>query len=190
MISRAVLSFSLSLLFVSGALAGAEFLATAKDDGQWVYIDTADIPSALLHVNHEAIFKKYAGGYNLLVSRLPWLYGLGYRLSDQPMRPELAWQEKLRMAWERWAARRLSEYILSRRPALVVATPGAEPQAVGGYAAALLLDGWMLLGRPSLRAAEEAFLRSAAQDPQNAKARQNLERLRRAATAPGAATDR
>ncbi|MDX6337992.1 MAG: hypothetical protein QOG05_5332, partial [Streptosporangiaceae bacterium] len=37
-------------------------------------------------------------------------------------------------------------------PALVVATPGAEPRAGGGYAAALLLDGWMLLGRPSLRA--------------------------------------
>ena len=44
-------------------------------------------------------------------------------------------------------------------PALVVATPGAEPRAAGGYAAALLLDGWMLLGRPSLRAAEEALRR-------------------------------
>ena len=33
------------------------------------------------------------------------------------------------------------------RPALVVATPGAEPVADGGYAAALLLDGWALLGR-------------------------------------------
>jgi primosomal protein N' (replication factor Y) (superfamily II helicase) len=44
-------------------------------------------------------------------------------------------------------------------PALVVATPGAEPRAGGGYAAALLLDGWMLLGRPSLRAAEEALRR-------------------------------
>ena len=44
-------------------------------------------------------------------------------------------------------------------PALVVATPGAEPRAAGGYAAALLLDGWALLGRPSLRAAEEALRR-------------------------------
>ena len=44
-------------------------------------------------------------------------------------------------------------------PALVVATPGAEPVAPGGYAAALLLDGWALLGRPSLRAAEEALRR-------------------------------
>jgi len=44
-------------------------------------------------------------------------------------------------------------------PALVIATPGAEPVAAGGYAAALLLDGWALLGRPSLRAAEEALRR-------------------------------
>jgi primosomal protein N' (replication factor Y) len=44
-------------------------------------------------------------------------------------------------------------------PALVVATPGAEPRADGGYAAGVLLDGWMLLGRPSLRAAEETLRR-------------------------------
>ncbi len=44
-------------------------------------------------------------------------------------------------------------------PALVVATPGAEPRAHDGYAAAVLLDGWVLLGRPSLRAAEEALRR-------------------------------
>ncbi len=43
------------------------------------------------------------------------------------------------------------------QPALVIATPGAEP--VAGYAAALLLDGWALLGRPSLRAGEEALRR-------------------------------
>jgi primosomal protein N' (replication factor Y) len=42
-------------------------------------------------------------------------------------------------------------------PALVIATPGAEPLAE--YAAALLLDGWALLSRPSLRAAEEALRR-------------------------------
>jgi primosomal protein N' (replication factor Y) len=42
-------------------------------------------------------------------------------------------------------------------PALVVATPGAEPHAVGGYGAALLLDGWAILGRADLRATEEAL---------------------------------
>ncbi|WP_141577100.1 primosomal protein N' [Actinomadura sp. WMMA1423] len=43
--------------------------------------------------------------------------------------------------------------------ALVVATPGAEPPAEGGYLAALLLDGWVLLGRPDLRAGEETLRR-------------------------------
>ena len=44
-------------------------------------------------------------------------------------------------------------------PALVIATPGAEPVADGGYAAALLLDGWALLDPPDLRAGEEALRR-------------------------------
>lgn len=44
-------------------------------------------------------------------------------------------------------------------PALVVSTPGAEPVADGGYAAALLLDGAVLLGRPGLRSGEEALRR-------------------------------
>ena len=45
------------------------------------------------------------------------------------------------------------------RPELVVATPGAEPVAAGGYGAALLLDGWALLGRADLRAGEETLRR-------------------------------
>jgi primosomal protein N' (replication factor Y) len=45
------------------------------------------------------------------------------------------------------------------RPALVVATPGAEPQVAGGYGAALLLDSWALLGRQDLRAAEDTLRR-------------------------------
>src|SRR5699024_8360599 len=44
-------------------------------------------------------------------------------------------------------------------PALVVSTPGAEPTARSGYAAALLLDAWALLDRPALDAASEAFRR-------------------------------
>jgi primosomal protein N' (replication factor Y) len=48
---------------------------------------------------------------------------------------------------------------VGREPALVVATPGAEPVADGGYAAALLLDGTSMLSRPDLPAAEEALRR-------------------------------
>ncbi|MFG2297838.1 primosomal protein N' [Streptomyces sp. NPDC048603] len=55
------------------------------------------------------------------------------------------------------------DHVLERvpdQPALVVSTPGAEPVADGaGYAAALLLDGWAMLGFPDLRAGEEALRR-------------------------------
>ncbi len=44
-------------------------------------------------------------------------------------------------------------------PALVIATPGAEPVADGRYAACLLLDAWALLERASLDAAQEALRR-------------------------------
>jgi len=45
------------------------------------------------------------------------------------------------------------------KPAIVVATPGAEPVATGGYAGALLLDAWLMLARPDLRTAEESLRR-------------------------------
>ncbi len=44
-------------------------------------------------------------------------------------------------------------------PSLVIATPGAEPVADGGYAACLLLDAWASLDRPTLDAGEEALRR-------------------------------
>ena len=45
------------------------------------------------------------------------------------------------------------------RPALIVATPGAEPLADGGYAAALLLDADAMLSRADLRVGEETLRR-------------------------------
>lgn len=44
-------------------------------------------------------------------------------------------------------------------PAVIVATPGAEPRVAGGYGAAMLLDAWALLGRQDLRAAEDTLRR-------------------------------
>jgi primosomal protein N' (replication factor Y) len=44
-------------------------------------------------------------------------------------------------------------------PSLVIATPGAEPVAEGGYAAVLLLDAWASLDRPTLNAGEESLRR-------------------------------
>jgi primosomal protein N' (replication factor Y) (superfamily II helicase) len=42
---------------------------------------------------------------------------------------------------------------------IVIATPGAEPVAEQGYAAAVLLDTWLSLSLPGLRATEEAVRR-------------------------------
>lgn len=44
-------------------------------------------------------------------------------------------------------------------PAVVIATPGAEPVAERGYTAALLLDGWAVLDRGGLEAGVEALRR-------------------------------
>lgn len=43
------------------------------------------------------------------------------------------------------------------RPALVIATRGAEPIAAGGYRAVLLLDGERMVARESLRVAEDCL---------------------------------
>lgn len=44
-------------------------------------------------------------------------------------------------------------------PQVVVSTIGAEPPVPGGYSVAMLLDGWALLGRADLRAAEDTLRR-------------------------------
>ncbi|GAA6526673.1 primosomal protein N' [Intrasporangium sp. DVR] len=49
--------------------------------------------------------------------------------------------------------------VVSHEPALVVATPGAEPVAEGGYAAVLLLDAWASLDLPVLDAPLESLRR-------------------------------
>ena len=56
------------------------------------------------------------------------------------------------------AAHRISRQ-LPARPTVVVATPGAEPDADGGYAAAIILDAHALAGRTELWAPEEAARR-------------------------------
>lgn len=59
-------------------------------------------------------------------------------------------------------SRSAGDHVLDRvadRPAIVVATPGAEPPADGGYAAVVLLDTWLMLARPELRTTEESVRR-------------------------------
>lgn len=48
---------------------------------------------------------------------------------------------------------------VGEQPAIVVATPGAEPTPSTGYAALILLDAWLSLQRPDLRTGEESLRR-------------------------------
>jgi primosomal protein N' (replication factor Y) len=71
--------------------------------------------------------------------------------------------EELGRAFPRVPVRRSSgERVLDEvdaKPAIVVATPGAEPRAAGGYAAVVLLDTWLMLARADLRTTEESVRR-------------------------------
>jgi len=63
---KIIFSLSASFIFISSAHAAEVSSAAVGDEGQWVYVDTTAIVS-LQHLSHEAIFGKYAGGYNLPV---------------------------------------------------------------------------------------------------------------------------
>ncbi|MFA7323039.1 MAG: primosome assembly protein PriA [Candidatus Nanopelagicales bacterium] len=58
-----------------------------------------------------------------------------------------------------WSAGEQVHRTVPATPALVVATPGAEPVADGGYSAVVLLDARSQLLRPGLRTGEEAVRR-------------------------------
>ncbi len=80
-----------------------------------------------------------------------------------PVLGERRTAEELGRAFPGTAVRRSSaERVLDEvgsDPVIVVATPGAEPPAAGGYAAVVLLDTWLMLARPDLRTAEESLRR-------------------------------
>ncbi|HEU4513759.1 MAG TPA: primosomal protein N' [Nocardioidaceae bacterium] len=80
-----------------------------------------------------------------------------------PVRGDLRTAEELGRAFPSVAVRTSSgDRVLDSvpaKPAVVVATPGAEPPAEGGYACVVLLDTWLMLARTDLRATEEAVRR-------------------------------
>ncbi|NQU76904.1 MAG: hypothetical protein HQ546_11385 [Planctomycetes bacterium] len=73
----------------------------------------------------------YAGGYVLMMQRLPSLYGLGYRLTDRPSGPGRTPSERCRLWTERLAVRRYTRWLHARRPALVVNTHFLSALVIG-----------------------------------------------------------
>jgi hypothetical protein len=54
-----------AVVCLTSSFALAQINKATTDNGHWLFIDTADVPSAKQHLNHEAVFKKYVEGYNL-----------------------------------------------------------------------------------------------------------------------------
>ena len=87
----------------------------------------------------------------------------GHRGLRAPVRGEARTAEELGRAFPGTVVRHSGgERVLAAvdaEAAIVVATPGAEPVAAGGYAAVVLLDTWLALARLDLRTQEEALRR-------------------------------
>jgi len=66
--------------------------------------------------------KCYAGSFTLGMTRLPWVYGLGYVLTNRPQGLRRGLQERTRLALERRMLRRLRDYLLANRFDLLVHT--------------------------------------------------------------------
>ena len=64
----------------------------------------------------------YAGGYEMLVTKFPRLYGLGYRLNNRPKTARRKISERLRLVLEFRALCRLRQRLLRQRPSLIMAT--------------------------------------------------------------------
>jgi len=58
---------TLACLCLAFSAAKSQTTIATTDDGQWLFVDTSDVPTAKQHLNHEAMFKKYVTGYNLAV---------------------------------------------------------------------------------------------------------------------------
>ncbi len=73
----------------------------------------------------------YAGGYALAVTKLPFLYGVGYRITDRPKTARRTLMERRRLWSERRAMKRFADYLLQFQPDLIVSTHFLAPPMIG-----------------------------------------------------------
>jgi len=64
----------------------------------------------------------YAGGFEYSMAHTPWLYGLGFTLSNTPHRPGRSWREWPRLTVERWVNRRFVRHVLDNAYDLILHT--------------------------------------------------------------------
>jgi processive 1,2-diacylglycerol beta-glucosyltransferase len=72
----------------------------------------------------------YADGFALMMTRLGWLYGLGFRLANRPTGPRRKLSERIRLRLERSRLRKFARYLRENPPDLVVHTHFLTPPIV------------------------------------------------------------
>ncbi len=72
----------------------------------------------------------YRGGYELTVTRVPWLYGLGHWYSNRPDAPRRGRMERVRLAFEARRLRAFEQWLLQRDYDLIVHTHFLAPPVV------------------------------------------------------------
>jgi len=72
----------------------------------------------------------YAGGYEFLVTKLPRLYGWGFRMNDRPQGPRRGMREYVRLFDERLYLRRFARHVRQTAPDLIINTHFLPPPVV------------------------------------------------------------
>jgi len=72
----------------------------------------------------------YAGGYEFLVTKLPRLYGWGFRMNDRPQGPRRGIREYVRLFSERLYLRRFARHVRQTAPDLIINTHFLAPPVI------------------------------------------------------------
>ncbi len=105
--------------------AARAVLERLKGDDRLVasHVETLDFAPALFRWY-------YNGGFVFGMTKAPWLYGLGFRISDRPDGPGFTINERLRIRLERSFLHRLAEHIVQEQPDLIVSSHFLSPPIV------------------------------------------------------------
>ncbi len=111
------------VLIITGSIgAGHNSVAAALRDSlaESGEIDAAVVDS--MEMVPRWFRKVYAGGFTLGMTRLPWVFAVGYVLTNHPQGRRRGLGERVRLAYERHFLRRLREYLQANRFDLLVHT--------------------------------------------------------------------
>jgi processive 1,2-diacylglycerol beta-glucosyltransferase len=110
-----ILSASVGAGHNQAAKAVAEALAQAAPAATVEIRDTLTLAPRLFRAC-------YSGGYTVLVTKMPWLYGFGFRMGDHPQGSRRGLMERWRLLNEWPWLKRLRRFVLDFQPDLVVNT--------------------------------------------------------------------